>query len=122
MIKQGHMLRVTSWENDGDCYNTKTFDGLSLPQVIALVAFCKFLGQNCSDQDYDVSLASFKYDNFPSIPGMIDEFDPTVGDWDEYLQDIVYSLVGYAYESGTLRVMDKYDVHYIPCDIQEVTI
>jgi len=36
-IPKGYRLTVTSWENDGDSYNTTITEGLTLPQVKLLV-------------------------------------------------------------------------------------
>lgn len=45
-IPAGYRLTVTSWENDGDNYNTKTLDGLTLEKVSYLVDLCKILGSS----------------------------------------------------------------------------
>ncbi len=36
-IKAGYRLTVTSWENDGDNYNTKSQDGLTKEESVFLV-------------------------------------------------------------------------------------
>lgn len=39
IIPQGFQLIITSWENDGDNYNTETVSGLSLEEVSFLTKF-----------------------------------------------------------------------------------
>ena len=39
-IEAGYRLTVTSWENDGDNYNTKTVEGYTLEEVTFLVELC----------------------------------------------------------------------------------
>lgn len=114
MIKSGFMVRVTSWGNDGDCYNTKTFDGLSPAQVTSLVAFCCFMQDCKAELIEDVDFSKFKYFNgYVGFTG-----------WDcdnsqEYFQEIYDEIAGYAYESEYMRVIESFDVHYIPSDLED---
>lgn len=43
IIPAGYRLTVTSWENDGDNYNTKIKEGLTLEQCRYYVDLCKLL-------------------------------------------------------------------------------
>lgn len=48
MLKQGYLLEVTTWENDGDYYQTKQLSGLTKNQVTFLVTLMEYfkLGTN----------------------------------------------------------------------------
>ena len=116
MIKQGYMLRVTSWENDGDCYNTKTFDGLTDVQAKSLVAFCEFLNRQDQIEANEIDFGNFIQQNsdFVGFSGWEGSMDQ------EFFEELAYEVVGCGYETGMLRVCERWDVHYIPLDILEV--
>lgn len=40
IIKEGYRISVTTWENDGDNYKTKAFDGLTLLQTKFVYMLC----------------------------------------------------------------------------------
>ena len=40
-VKQGYLLKITTWENDADNYNSATLDGLTPAQVEFYVAVAK---------------------------------------------------------------------------------
>lgn len=105
-INFGWMLKVTSWENDGDCYNTKTFDGLTEDEVRSAVAMCKEL-QSIGKVELDA-------DNLEKIAAKLSLHTDEV-------EDQIYDLVGTAYESTYLRVCESWEVYYIPFDIPDRT-
>lgn len=52
-IKAGYRVHVTTWENDGDNYKTKTVEGLTENETHFLVEFCKlFYSGNQQDGCY----------------------------------------------------------------------
>lgn len=117
MIKQGYMVQITSWENDGDCYNTKTFDGLSQMQTISLVAFCEFLQEYGSEQPSasDIDFSKFvQFNDYAGFSGWDSEASQ------EYFEELAYEVVGCGYETEYLRVLESYKVYNVPADMQEI--
>lgn len=107
-IKLGWMLQVTSWENDGDSYNTKTLDGLTEDEVSAKVAMCKVLhslGQESRDANTVEEIAS-------KLSLLEDE-----------VEDGIYELTGFSEAAGGeyLRVCESWKVYYIPFDLPDMT-
>lgn len=115
MIQQGYMLRVTSWENDGDCYNTKEIQGLTETQARWLVRFCEQLAKQDQIPAHDVDFESWPLGTFPGFGGLEEQqLDQ------ELAEEIAYELVGTGYENGLLRVCESWTVHYIPSRIEEI--
>ena len=86
-IKPGFLLRITSWENDGDNYKTVSLDGLTLELVRFYVEFCKL------------------FRSVNSSPGL---FGNKEIDRDDQLQDVVHQLA---------LKYNIYDVHQFPEDM-----
>jgi hypothetical protein len=117
MIKEGFMVRITSWENDGDYYNTKTFDGLDTTQTRNLVAFCKFLQKVDRIKCHDVQNIDFsKFEYFNCYYGFSGwDFEAT----QDYFEELAYEILGCT-EYG-MRVLEQFDVHFIEKDIPDLT-
>lgn len=117
MIKSGYMVRITSWENDGDHYNTKTFDGLDTIQTRNLIAFCKFLQKVDYHKCYgvsDIDFSDFEYFNcYYGFSGW--DFEAS----QDYFEELTYEILGHA-EYG-MRVLEHFDVHFIEKDIPDLT-
>ena len=107
-IKLGWMLQVTSWENDGDCYNTKTLDGLTEDEVRAKVALCKVL-HSIGKEPHDANTVY----NIAAKLGILED----------EVEDGIYELIGFsdADGGGFLRVCESWKVYYIPFDLPKMT-
>lgn len=118
MIKAGYVLEITSSENDGDCYNTKRFDGLSLEEVRWRVAVCDYLANSVGQEHLDEHHVIAIYNMLPAHDRTAESVD------DEYdiVSDVVYNLVGFGYESELPRVCESWRVYFIQSDIEEVNI
>ena len=116
-IQAGYRLTVVSWENDGDNYNTKTIDGLSIERVRLLVDLCRLHASrnisrgfgNMYDANDDERLAYHT-----AIQDVLDKH-PVSMDIDE-AESILYDLALQGGEFYT-RVLDKFKVEYIPHQI-----
>lgn len=104
-IKLGWMLQVTSWENDGDCYNTKTLDGLTEDEVRAKVALCKVL-HSIGQEPHDANT--------------VEEIAAKLSILEDEVEDGIYELVGFA-NGEYLRVCESWKVYYIPFDLPDMT-
>lgn len=126
MIKQGYMLRVTSWENDGDHYNNVTIEGLTEPQARWLVRFLEQLaklGQVETKETNLIEVAAVIDVPYAGFPGWGEYGSTCPEDVQEKMQDLVYELLGPDCEyTGRMRVADSWDVHFIPFDIPDIKI
>lgn len=104
-IKAGWMLQVTSWENDGDHYNTKTFYNLSKEDLDTKLAMCKELNK--------LGQAEATADTFDSIATKLGITES------DAVEDMIYDLVGIAEYYDYLRVCESWKVYFIPFDIPE---
>lgn len=139
-IPAGYRVSVTSWENDGDNYNTEILEGLSKEAVMFIVAFChKFWSQNdhthpgCfgnmyepSDAKLDAVIFSLRdliTTNLTTISEIL-ECDPdevAEGFDDDVLEDIINevhdSLFGCGSDGFRFRVFDSIKIEHIAAPI-----
>lgn len=126
MIKKGYQLRVTSWENDADNYNTVSLDGLSKEDVEFYLNFIKVfreldLENRCDEPITDEEAASFREKISDLYNGNIPE------KFKEWLGSDGYAIVELSSDvlSGstdfTTRVYDSHEVYFFPEDVNEVT-
>lgn len=128
MIKAGWSLEVTSWENDGDCYNTERFEGLFKEEVQwrvnvlkALMGRPQYHRQDDLDREDYLKLASYlPNDMLEDVSFEVDE-DEGYCEVHDVVSDVVHQMIGSPYEAEGTRVVESYKVHYIPFDIPEAT-
>ena len=140
VIKKGFQLNIITWENDGDCYNTTTLDGLDKENAQFLLAFCQMFksGHNIAgcygnmelyshDIDDKLSLVNrtailaAKY-NQTEVLSYLNGITDTTEAFEYITEIFVYELIGYAYESSCVRVFESATCFYIPEDIPEVDL
>lgn len=135
LYKKGYLVRVVSWENDGDNYNTKEVSGLTKEEAESTVAFAKlFTSKHDIDNPgigniYDPSDSAAKvvfdilrnhYDTYgdPDIAKDLQEFDEE--DWPDlipsWLMEKAYDL-GLTGEESFTRACEKIEVFYIAEDV-----
>jgi hypothetical protein len=126
----GYAITVTSWENDGDHYNTKTLTVSSREEAQVLYALATLLrsqrhGQHCFGNMYEPNeyhLQQFS-NAVAAIPGMkeflhnicpeLESQDPEYGaDYMDVVMDVLYDLGLCGGENFFTRVCEKVDVHY----------
>jgi hypothetical protein len=122
MILAGYTIEVTSWENDGDFYNTKRIQDLTLNAVTWLVELAKLIQARENRQD-DLTQEEAE-DWFTNIRAKVgctyDLEEPALDETYDYVSNIVYEMLGYG-EYGT-RVLESYKVYYFPENVEEVKI
>lgn len=126
MIKAGYQISITSWENDGDNYNTITISGLTKDRVKYIIAMCKLFASDnhgnlceCSYDSPEVSLAVIDMLAVASAYHDVLEEDEI-----EYIKEDPMDYMTKVLGSGeyfTFRAFDSYTVHYVPVDIADVT-
>jgi hypothetical protein len=139
VISKGYTLTVTSWENDGDNYRTKSMVFESEDEAKAIAKMCKAVFNSCNNgdggignmMDYEGEMASeviLEYlEENPEIKETIIACNPKVklnGDKDIFnfiMEKYNYGLMGGS-ECYYSRVCEKVDLTYSDKDIlsQEV--
>lgn len=74
-IKPGYLLKITTWENDADNYNTKEIAGLKKSEAVFLIKVCE-LFKSCNSKDKGYGNADVWYSgyiNHPTYPSRTDE-------------------------------------------------
>jgi hypothetical protein len=131
IIQAGYRVTVTTWENDGDNYNTKTVEGLTESEAEFIVKLCKIhysknayktvkgFGNMYDPNDTEIE----KY--HAALQKMLDEH---TGDTPEYCDD-PEGMQEYGYKLGLTggefytRVCENIKVEFIPeqIEIDDVT-
>lgn len=132
IIPAGYRLSITSWENDGDHYQTKVLAGLTPGRVRFIIELCKLFRSHHSVKSgygnlYDPSQTVVSAAVVAVMQVMQkhrnvltdDELDMlgTSDDIDEVVQDYVTEFIGKSEEDFTFRVFEKAAVESIPAAI-----
>jgi hypothetical protein len=126
IIPAGYHLSVTSWENDGDNYNTKHYHTTNRGDIEFIVAMFKMFKENDFENWYEDIEDERIYD---STAALLDEYELVIS---QELRDVltdegIFSLDGFRellWDLGlsngewALRVVDKYEVLYYPVAIK----
>jgi len=136
MIKKGIKLDITSWENDGDHYNTKSFTGLDLDEakfmidVLQLFSSSNKQGFGNAHEDDDITdevvnavtkVVMAHKSNHALCPDFLVKmgFDKEVEM--DAIREFAYEAMGCS-EYYQFRVYESHKAHMIPEDIQEIKI
>ncbi|QKN88457.1 hypothetical protein vBValSX1_64 [Vibrio phage vB_ValS_X1] len=127
ILKAGYTLKILSWENDADFYNTKTYHVEDKDWAIILKHICENLLCSQYSSDYGVGNTDIsdntstaritQYFETYGIPEHVPEDE--LFDW---LNDLAYDLVGSSYESTCIRVCESCTLLYTPEDIEVETL
>ncbi len=117
MIKAGYTLEVTSWENDGDCYNTKRLDGLRAKDVSWRFKFLKRFSQ---DNDHQLTEESVNALILLVDPNRYNNEAITEELAYEVVNDVIYEMLGSTYESDYLRTFESAAVYYVEQDMLDL--
>lgn len=138
-IPAGYQIQVTSWENDGDNYNTKILSGLSKELAKFYSDFCKLFTKSHhepggiagnaykkSDVKWDSLFEKFK-EIVGGFPGCFAEMGWEKVDLENESElrnaigEIAYELMGGS-EYFYFRKVETIEVFYIPQEIEQVTL
>lgn len=131
-IKKGYRVEIQSWENDGDCYNTKVIETESKKFVKLIVDVCKVLksrsnNNRCVGNMYDPNESELSKIKNIVKPILIQNSEAV---YDFYGNDCnieenaldVFSELHYELCGGSenfyTRVVSKFSVSYSPVDIE----
>ena len=132
-VKQGYLLKITTWENDADNYNSATLDGLTEKQVEFYVAVAKMhysinRHQGCfgnmyepseeEEEEYTNAMRVLYKKHIDVVAELWGEtFEPSFIDDPDFL-DVVMSVNHDLTLSGSegrmTRVTDKIEISYNP--------
>lgn len=135
-IKPGYLLKVTTWENDGDNYNTCDIAGLTEAEVRFYLHVCnKFKCSNWAEHagcfgNEEIHGEAFYEEMMAHIAAYEGEIpqewqftpDEDADLDDEYhYQDLLGDLGIESTEYGYWRVFERAEVFLVPAAIQNVT-
>lgn len=132
VIPAGYRIIVTTWENDGDNYNTKTLSGISLDETKFLVEYLEAHGNfhrnssnwgnmyDPSQQDIDSYLVDMQLilDRYPAVKKAMED---RMRSGETATADCISEF--YGYDLGVTcgefftRVVDDFTIEYIPSPI-----
>lgn len=131
LYRSGYLVRVSSWENDGDYSNTKEIQLDTLDHVVTVVALCKLLSSDFGNmyepdeeelKEFEQAIAAlpgikqFIHDNFSDSEAAID--DPESGmSYVDYILEFLYDLGLTGSEHYFTRVCNSVKVYHIPVDV-----
>jgi hypothetical protein len=132
LYRAGYLIRVTSWENDGDNYNTKEIQVDTEQEARDVVAFCDMFGSssrnehdigNLCEGDDNAARPAFRAFYF-SHPGFVNLTLSDYEDEEEETDAICDAMMEVAYELGLsggeyfyTRVRESVTVYRIPADV-----
>jgi hypothetical protein len=130
VVNKGYTITVTSWENDGDNYNTKSVTVDSLEEATALYNLSKLCESRYTTDEiklgnaneFDNEQLNLIYDFIKNNPILLEGYtESNVSDCNESLllevfYDYHYDLFGSS-EHYSSRVCEKVTVTYSPEDI-----
>jgi len=128
----GYLIRVTSWENDGDNYNTKEIQVDTEQEARDIVTFCDMFGSSSSnehdignlcDGDGNTARPAFRAFYF-SHPDFVNLTLSDCADEEEETDVICDAMMEVAYDLGLsggeyfyTRVCESVVVYNIPADV-----
>lgn len=124
VVEKGFTLHITSWENDGDNYRTKTKTVETKEEAERLVKICKELfksennGQGGVGNSMGAEGTQTLIDYVEKYPEYFLEikFDDNEDEIFDYFIDLGYELMGGS-EFYDFRVCEKVELTYSPIDV-----
>lgn len=114
VIEKGYTIEVTSWENDGDNYNTESITVETLEEARKIYRVCNELFKSCNNGEGGIG---------NSMGGeceeVIEEYiknNPELNLTEDEISDLSYDLMGSS-EYYDFRVCESVSVTYSPGDI-----
>jgi len=123
VISKGYTLEITSWENDGDNYRTKTKTVETKEEAEKLVKICNELFAGCCNGEGGVGNSMEGESDWVLLeyvedhPDLFPELDPTdESAISDYFSNLAYELMGSS-ECYDFRVCESVTVTYSPEDV-----
>lgn len=119
MIKAGYQLQITSSENDGDFYNTKSIDGLTKQQVndwLYFLDLIKPFGNRDLREDMLFEKLIRKDSSLIKPINEYNQFNIV-----DIITDLIDDSVGFSEEGGFCRVLETVKIYYFATPVYEVS-
>jgi hypothetical protein len=132
LYSKGYLIRVTSWENDGDNYNTKEIQVITEQEARTIVEFCNLFGSS-SHNEYDIGNLCdgdgvsarpafrafyYKHPNFVNLTlSDCEDEEEEVDTICDAMMDVAYDLGLSGGEYFYTRVCETVEVYHIPADV-----
>lgn len=131
-IKPGFLLKVTTWENDGDNYNTVDLDGLTETEVRFYLHLCKkfdsyavdtFGNEDIHGEQFYIGMMEHikAYDGEVPVKWQFKPDEDTDLDDEYFYQDRLGDIGIQSTEHGFWRVFEDGEVFLVPEEIKNVT-
>ena len=136
-IEAGYLVKITTWENDADNYNTIDISGLTKDQARLIVEIVSLFESDGRGSEYGNAEIEDSEGLFEEIDKIISSFSGTGGvlpaglddpdpEWvkENYLNRydyLIYNLIGTWNNGEYYRVLDSIEVFYVPEPINNVT-
>jgi hypothetical protein len=114
VIEKGYTLEVTSWENDGDNYNTESMTVETLEEARRIYRVCTELFKSCNKSEGGIGNSMSG-----ECEDVIEEYikdNPELNLDEDTISNLAYELMGSS-EYYDYRVCESVSVTYSPEDI-----
>jgi hypothetical protein len=114
VIEKGYTLEVTSWENDGDYYNTESMTVETLEEARRIYRVCTELFKSCNKGEGGIGNSMSG-----ECEDVIEEYikdNPELNLDEDTISNLAYELMGSS-EYYDYRVCESVSVTYSPEDI-----
>lgn len=132
LYRAGYLIRVTSWENDADNYNTQEIQVGTEQEARDLVDFCNLFGSSSRNEhcignlchgEGDEARHAFRvfYENHPDFINLTpSDYEGEEEETDaicDAMMDVAYDLGLSGGEYFYTRVCERVQVYHIPADV-----
>jgi len=126
VVKKGYTISVTSWENDGDNYRTRTITVDDKDYALAILQMCKDIFVSCNNGDGGIGNANGGEEEseardiiikYGSDKPLINKGETDIDNIHDIIMDINYVLMGSS-EYYYSRVFETGFIYYSPCDVK----
>jgi hypothetical protein len=114
VINKGYTLTVTSWENDGDNYKTKSKTVETSEEALKINKICKELFVSCNNGEGGIG-NSMENEEKETLLNYIDN-NPFMTLTEDYINNLAYELMGGS-EYYDYRVFESCVITYSPEDV-----
>lgn len=124
-VKKGYTISITSWENDGDNYRTRTITVDNKDYALAVLQMCKDIFVSCNNGDGGIG--NFNEGNedkaqdivikYASDKPLINKGETEPEEILDIVMDLNYVLMGSS-EYYYSRVFENGFIYYSPCDVK----
>lgn len=117
LIRQGYIVTVKTWENDGDNYKTEQFHGLTLGEATAIVNMAKdytadrYPQGGCDDAPEYGTIGTEI--NKQYCEGNFINADKSAYSDQFWLDDMIFEVVGTWCDGEYLRTVEEVDIGYV---------